>query len=201
MDALHFLNRLKKEFWPSSPSAENRLIERVELKRNQEFESRFTQWIYSSEGKKLQKDFVSQIKLAFTGLETPLDISIMNNAHSRGLYFHQSQLGNSSTGVYLFEFLRRSLETLGYSAKLKEQIFEERGSQIHLTERYQLKPRLIFDAEKMDQRFGNIIIERREIDRIPDLFSLQNNFYTDRKYLEVRPFSELIEALEFVLKP
>ena len=46
-----------------------------------------------------------------------------------------------------------------------------------------------------NQKFGNILIEKTEIDRKPSYLKLMANVYQDRLYSEAKPFSELIEQL------
>jgi len=73
---------------------------------------------------------------------------------------------------------------------------QAKNGQVHQTDRYYMKPRRVREPSgPHPQYFGNILMELTSIDGVPAHLKVMATTYSDRKFAEPKPFSDLIEVL------
>ena len=85
---------------------------------------------------------------------------------------------------------------LGYKISVADRKISEKNTCEETVEKWYLKP-LTEDLETgiANQRYGNITVEKIEIDRKPNYIKFLASIYQDRLYTKALTFEELLENL------
>ena len=84
---------------------------------------------------------------------------------------------------FLFDYLADQVKKLDYTLVMSRQTMKENGDEVEMKEMHYLKPKRGF-VEPIDQQYGNVQIEYKELNDEPMRIKLVANSYPDRKYLE-----------------
>jgi hypothetical protein len=123
---------------------------------------------------------------------------LLQSDHASGFLWYAEADVPEKHYDFLMERLAAQLQEVGYSEKQNERkIWPSGGAVQELHKRY-LKPRIQADEVaqgRMNQRYGNVLLEvLRRNDRLQYL-KLQCNIYSDGQYLPAQPFDELMHIL------
>jgi hypothetical protein len=122
--------------------------------------------------------------------------SITDTGMSAGfkILWHSERFDENDMWMLADAFKDRVLE-LGYSLYMSDERHFARKDYAEVIQRHYLKPTLIMQDGKVDQRYGNIIIEYRLIDNAPYDLKFSVQYYHDHKYTYPLPYKQLLEAL------
>lgn len=124
-------------------------------------------------------------------------IDFLNLPSSKGfiLYFHRTNYTRREA-TFLFDYFKERIKTLNYRTQISDTKTYNRNQWVETVEKHYLKPRLEFtEGEKMNQQFGNIMIELEiRNDQIHNL-RLRATHYQDFNFSPVLDFHELMQHL------
>jgi hypothetical protein len=96
---------------------------------------------------------------------------------------------------FLFDLLKEDLLSLGYKLYMSDVRQFIRKDYVETIQRHYCKPALIVENGKVNQLYGNIILEYRLLDNEPYDLKLNVQYYHDYKYAHPLPYPRLLEAL------
>lgn len=98
--------------------------------------------------------------------------------------------------THFLDYLKERVLTLNYKTQLSDYRTYNKGHWVETMERHYLKPRPQFDeAGKMNQQFGNILIELEIRDEQAYQLRLRATTYQDYNYLPPADFKELMQVV------
>ena len=74
---------------------------------------------------------------------------------------------------------------------------DEVNEQVRTTEKLYYKPLVSVDtsSDKIDQRYGNVSIEKIYLDNKPNYLKVLVTLYSDRQYHDAKPFDQFMDKL------
>lgn len=191
-DHLRSLFRAAETSSPSQP-----VVHEV-LERDADTTAAYTRWKASLARRRMLNWLADQYAIY---LVCPSDIDaalgFLDGPSSRGMVIHFAHTNYSRAEVtHLFDYFKERVQTLNYKSQVSDLRTYARAHWVETTERHYLKPRLDFDDEgRMNQQFGNILIELElRNDRVHNL-RFRATSYRDRNYLPPADFRELMGVI------
>lgn len=190
-----FFDRIKKLF--SQAEDETRPATHELIARTAAETAVYEQWKKSVRLQRILEGF--RARLEGRAADVPeLYLQFIDTPKSRGFVLHHEEgilTGNEMR--HLLDYFKEQIMAIGYTSYMSDIKNQVRGDIVETIERHYLKPRFDFNEEtnKMAQRFGNITIEYLQKDNQPVDLKLLSNIYSDHKYVEARPFEELMHIL------
>lgn len=181
-----------KLFGKQSPKAA--FVHEVLRRSDQEVEQ-FEAWKMTENANSLIADVERGYFMKKQGIVSAVDVHLLDSQYSNGFAVSFNDQFSPDSFTYVFDFLKeRGLEQ-GYKLSQGDRRILDKENYEETIEKWYLKP-LAEDLNGVaNQKFGNILIEKTEIDRKPSYIKLMANIYQDRLYSEAKPFSELMEEL------
>lgn len=124
-------------------------------------------------------------------------IDFLNLPSSKGfiLYFHRTNYTRREA-TFLFDYFKERVKTLNYRTQISDTKTYNRNQWVETVEKHYLKPRLAFiEGEKMNQQFGNIMIELEIRNDLTHNLRLRATHYQDSNFSPVLDFHELMQHL------
>ncbi|MEO1434658.1 MAG: hypothetical protein AAFV80_03925 [Bacteroidota bacterium] len=179
----------------SSPS--NPLIHEV-IQRSEEEKAVYTEWVESLE-KRRMIDWINMEYFTYLSNPTEVDpnLDFLETPMSNGFVLHfRPELHQRLDFVHFLDYLKAQVLKIGYMSYVSDVRSYQKGKQVEEVQRHYLKPRKQFRPDqKMDQRYGNIMIELlSRNDQVVNLkFSATG--YHDRKFETMLEFKELFREV------
>lgn len=165
------------------------------LKRSDREIQRFETWKATESASSLIDDVERAYFMKKKGIISAVEVHLLNSKYSNGFAISFNDQFDEDSFTHMFDFLKERGLAQGYKLSQGDRRILNKETYEETIEKWYLKP----VAEELDgvsnQRFGNILIEKTEIDRKPSYLKLMANVYQDRLYSKAEPFSELIEQL------
>jgi len=165
------------------------------LKRSDQEIQQYEAWKVTENANSLIADVERGYFMKKQGIVSAVDVHLLDSQYSNGFAVSFNDQFSPDSFTFVFDFLKeRGLEQ-GYKLSQGDRRILDKETYEETIEKWYLKP-IAEDLNGVaNQKFGNILIEKIEIDRKPSYLKLMANVYQDRLYSEAKPFSELIEQL------
>ena len=165
------------------------------LKRSDQEIQQYEAWKVTENANSLIADVERGYFMKKQGIVSAVDVHLLDSQYSNGFAVSFNDQFSPDSFTFVFDFLKeRGLEQ-GYKLTQGDRRILDKETYEETIEKWYLKP-IAEDLNGVaNQKFGNILIEKTEIDRKPSYLKLMANVYQDRLYSEAKPFSELIEQL------
>ncbi len=193
-----FQNIYRKLFGKTTGDSSHQPFVSERLVRNSDFQDRYLEW-------KESPDFtlaMTNLRTAFHqareagGKSQEMGLFIYDSPQARGFYFNAQLNFSSQTFDFLLDYFRDVVMAEGYQVYTSDRKLDDAPAGVECVDRHYLKPAINRHAEApLEQGFGNIIIELKRLNDRPVYLKLMANIYSDRNYLEARPFKDLVEKL------
>lgn len=124
-------------------------------------------------------------------------LDFLDTPSSQGfvIHFHQTQYSKREV-THLFDYLKERVKTLPYRTQISDTRTYNRNHWVETIEKHYLKPRVDYvEGEKMDQQFGNILIELEIRNDKAYNLRFRATHYQDRLYETPAPFRELMQVV------
>lgn len=156
----------------------------------------YDNWMRSEGSQDLINDFDRAYSLKKQQVESSLAVHLLQSKYSNGFAVSYNKSIGAENFQHLFDYFKNKVEQLGYKLAQGDRKLKAKGNAEEEIEKWYLKP-LAADlgSQLVDQRYGNILIEKVSINRKPSYLKLMANIYQDRLYSEARPFEELYQNL------
>ncbi|MBO3700190.1 hypothetical protein [Roseivirga sp. E12] len=165
------------------------------LKRSNQEVKAYEKWKGTEQAGSLMADIERGYFMKKQGIVSAVEVHLLDSQYSNGFAISFNDQFSKESFNHVFDFLKeRGLEQ-GYKLSQGDRRVLDKETYEETIEKWYLKPQAEVLAGLSDQKFGNILIEKNEIDRKPSYIKLMANVYQDRLYTKAKPFSELIEQL------
>lgn len=186
-----FENLYQKLFSPKNRAAN---IHHEVIERNEKFRFLYAEWKDSQRAAEMVAAYKRSYFLKQAGINDP-HVHLFDSPAAKGFAFTFNEDFSTDDFHYLFDWLADRVKLLGYRLVNSDVKMSEKNGAIETKEMHYLKPPIGSFDSATDQFYGNILIEHVLLNDEPSYIKLLANTYSDRLYLEPRPYSELIEHL------
>ena len=166
------------------------------LERSEKDLVNYERWINSEERPELIKEIERAYYLKKQGVLSQIDVHLLDSKYANGFAISYTETIGKENFQNIFDYLKdRALEN-GYKIAQADRRILDKPSHEETIEKWYLKP----ISEEMEggivnQRFGNVLIEKIEVDRKPSYIKFMANVYQDRQYTEAEPFQNLLDKV------
>lgn len=190
---MSFFDNIAGKLFPKhSPKAE--FIHET-LKRSEKELQDYEAWKDTDNFNNLIEDVERAYFMKRKGIVSAVEVHLLDSKYSNGFAITFNDQFSETSFKHVFDFLKEKGLEQGYKLAQGDRRILDKENYEETIEKWYLKP----VAEEVDgvsnQKFGNILIEKTEINRKPSYLKLMANVYQDRLYSKAQPFSELIELL------
>ena len=191
---MNFFDNLYQKFFASKATPGFKLHNEV-IKRHAKYLYHYQEWKDSDRPGHIISDYSKSYYLKHSGIESEPGVHVFNSPAANGFAFtYHPSLGKDEF-QYLFDLLADKVKLLGYRMVNSDVYVAEKADFIETREKHYLKPPLSAFDKTTDQYYGNILVEYIKVNDEPSYIKLLANTYSDRLYMEPRPYNELIEHL------
>lgn len=130
-----------------------------------------------------------------SGIQSSPNVHVFATKMSNGFALSYSNEFDRQEFQFLFDLLAEKARALGYRLVNSDVQIGEKGDVIETREKHYLKPPQTRGVKKIDQQFGNILVEYVMVNDQPSYIKLLANIYSDRLYKEPDDHQDLIAHL------
>lgn len=166
------------------------------IERSEEETAAFTRWKNTAGAKRLLDWLTSQYTRQQNGQRTDETVGFLNTPSTKGFVVYFREMNYSREEItHFFHYLKERVLTLAYRSDISDRRIFPRRDWVETQERHYLKPLVDFNDAKMNQAFGNIMIEFELRDDVPHNLRLRATVYNDSLYETGQSFGTLLEVL------
>jgi len=193
---MSFWNQIKDIFKQAESSSATTPTIHELIERNPEQIAAYEQWKRTAGARRLTDWLENQYARYRDGLPTDETIGFLNTNSSNGfvIYFGQMNYGRAEI-THFFDYLKERVRTRNYRGDISDRRVFPHRDWVETRERHYLKPIVDLTAEKMDQAYGNIMIEFELRNDVPHNLRLRATTYNDSMYEANGSFGGLIMVL------
>ncbi|TXF87740.1 hypothetical protein FUA23_17570 [Neolewinella aurantiaca] len=191
-----FWDQIKKIFAEADSSSPSSPTIHELIQRSEEDLAAYGYWKSTAAPRRLLDWLSTQYTRSKDGLTTDNTIGFLDTQSSKGfvMYFREMNY-NREEITHFFHYLKERVLTLNYRSDISDRRIFPRNDWIETQERHYLKPNTTFSEVKMDQAFGNIMIEFELRNELPHNLRLRATVYNDALYEAGGSFGGLVMAL------
>jgi hypothetical protein len=190
-----FLDDLFKKVFKPSDKSPMRLKENFVIKEIEQ--SELDLWIESEESVQLFALVYKNYHFKRTGINSQPQVHIFDSPYANGFAVSYENPFNAKSFSRLFLAFSQRLLALGYEQVSLDRKFEEINDQVKVTEKFYFKPPLQRPAEGelISQLYGNVSLEKVNVDNEPSYIKLLATVYSDRLYQDAKSFDQLMDGI------
>jgi hypothetical protein len=165
--------------------------------QSEEEKEKVESWMESEEGMAAMKLINKNYHFKKSGMNGSPEVHILNSPYANGFAVSfEKPLDEKTFSNLFFAFGRRMLD-LGYHRVSLDRKMEEIQENVRTTEKQYFKPPLSSTdfSQKIDQIFGNVSIEKVNINDKPSFLKVLVTVYSDHLYQDAKPFDQFIDEL------
>jgi hypothetical protein len=165
--------------------------------QSEDEKDRVASWMESEKGKSILNLISKNYHFKKSGMTGSPEVHILNSPYANGFAISfESPLDEKTFSLIFFAFGRRMLD-LGYHRVSLDRKMEEIQENVRTTEKQYFKPPLNSTDfhQKIDQIFGNVSIEKVNINDKPSFLKVLVTVYSDHLYQDAKPFDQFIDEL------
>ena len=187
----------KNFFQEAEQSSSSKPLIREVISRDEKEMAAFNGWKNSLEQRRLMDWLTDQFAI-WKVLPDDIHKAILflDTPSSKGFAVRFRDLEKKQNPIFFFDFLKEKTQALNYRIQIADTRTWSSGNEVHTMERYYLKPRTSKMPDgKINQLFGNIMIELLHKDNIPFNLKFRATSYNDRLYHPAPDFRQLMNEL------
>jgi hypothetical protein len=166
------------------------------IERTEEELSAYEHWKTTAGPRRLLDWLSNQYGRHRDKLRTDETIGFLDTASSKGFVIHFGQMNYTREEItHFFHYLKERVLALDYRNEISDRRIFPRRDWVETQERHYLKPRIRYNEVKMDQSFGNIMIEFELRNDVAHNLRLRATIYNDSMYEAGGSFGGLVMAL------
>lgn len=166
------------------------------LSRSEKELAAYQAWENSEEARSLIEDIERGYYLKKQGIVSGVDVHILNSQYANGFAISYGETFTEETFKHSFDWFKERVLQFGYKLSVADRKISEKDNYEETVEKWYLKPITEdLDTNLANQRYGNITVEKIDIDRKPNYIKFLASIYQDRLYSKALTFDELLEEL------
>lgn len=171
------------------------------LERSEKQLANYQAWLHTEEGIDLLKEIERGYYLKKQGMLSEIDVHLLDSKYANGFAISYNENIGEENFRNIFDYLKEKVSENGYKIAQADRRILDKESHEETIEKWYLKPiSEELEAGIVNQRFGNVLIEKIDVDRKPSYIKFMANVYQDRQYTEAEPFQDLLDKV-FDIKP
>jgi len=191
-------NQIKKLFGDAEKSSPSQPLVHKVITRSEAFLVQYDRWKKTLAKRRLI-DWLSNQYAIHTALPNDADeaLDFLNTPSSKGfaIHFHKTNYSQEEI-TFLFDYFKERVLTLNYRTQISDSRTYNRPKWVESTNRHYLKPKPDFEKkEKINQQYGNIMIEMVSRDDKIYYFKFSATHYKDYLYQEAYDFKDLMQEI------
>lgn len=166
------------------------------LERSEKDLANYALWLNSEAKGEMLKEIERGYYLKKQGIVSSIDVHLLDSKYANGFAVSYHESIGKENFRNIFDYLKERVLENGYKIAQADRRILDKESHEETIEKWYLKP--VFeelDSRIVNQRFGNVLIEKIEVDRKPSYIKFMANVYQDRQYTEAEPFQELLDKV------
>ena len=193
-----FWNYIKNIFQTAEESSSSAPLIHELIQRSEEEKADYQHWINTLVRRQLTDWLLDQYAIYQV---LPDDVSetidFLNTPSSKGFVIHFNKTQYSLRDVtHFFDLLKEQVRQLNYRTQISDSRTYHRPNWVETIHRHYLKPRSQFSADKkMDQAYGNIMIEMELRNEKVYNLRFRATSYQDRLFNDALAFKDLMQAV------
>jgi len=188
-----FDNVVGKLFGKQSPKSA--FIHEVMSRSAREIDA-YDAWKNTADFEGLISDVERGYYLKKQGILSTMEVHLLESQYSNGFAITFNEEFTPENFQFTFDYLKERGLAQGYKLAQADRRILDKDTYEETIEKWYLKPNGEDDGTGIvNQKYGNILIEKVAIDRKPNYLKLMANIYQDRQYTKAQPFSELVELI------
>lgn len=190
-----FLDDLFKKVFKPSDKSPMRLKENFVIKEIEQTD--LDLWLESEESAQLFALVYKNYHFKRTGINGRPQVHIFDSPYANGFAVTYENPFNAKSFSRLFLAFSQRLLALGYEQVSLDRKFEEINDQVKVTEKFYFKPpiQLPAEGELISQLYGNVSLEKVNVDNEPSYIKLLATVYSDRLYQDAKSFDQLMDGI------
>lgn len=193
-----FWNYIKNLFKTAEESSPSNPVVHELIKRSEEEKADYDHWKNTLVRRRLTDWLIDQYAI-YQVLPEDIDeaLDFLDTPSSKGFVIHFNKTRYSVRDVtHFFDYLKERVRVLNYRTQISDTRTYHRADWVETIQRHYLKPRPNFqEGEKMDQAYGNVMIELElRNDRVQNL-RFRATSYQDRLFNDALEFKELMQEV------
>lgn len=171
------------------------------LERTEKELASYNAWLVTETKMDVVKDIERGYYLKKQGVVSQIDVHLLDSKYSNGFAVSYNEVIDKEDFRNIFDFLKERVLENGYKIAQADRRILDKDTHEETIEKWYLKP-ISSELETgiVNQRFGNVLIEKIDVDRKPSYIKFMANVYQDRQYTEAEPFQDLLDKV-FDIKP
>lgn len=166
------------------------------IERTEEEMTAYSHWKTTTGPRRLLDWLTNQYGRHRDQLRTDETIGFLDSPSSKGFVIYFGQMNYTREEItHFFHYLQERVQTLNYRNNISDRRIFPRHDWVETQERHYLKPRIKYNEVKMDQSFGNIMIEFELRNDVPHNLRLRATVYNDSMFEAKGSFGALMMAL------
>jgi hypothetical protein len=193
-----FWNYIKNLFKTAEDSSPSNPVVHELIQRTEEEKADYDHWKETLVRRRLTDWLIDQYAI-YQVLPHDIDeaLDFLDTPSSKGFVVHFNQTRYSVRDVtHFFDYLKERVRALNYRTQISDTRTYHRADWVETVQRHYLKPRPNFqEGEKMDQAYGNVMIELElRNERVQNL-RFRATSYQDRLFNDALEFKALMQEV------
>ena len=166
------------------------------LTRSEKELAQYDSWRSTRASEDLVLDIERAYHLKKQGIVSAVEVHLLESQYANGFAISYNQQFTPENFTHIFDYFKEKGLEQGYKLAQADRRILDNEKYEETIEKWYLKPNgEDMGSDIIDQRFGNILIEKIDIDRKPSYVKFMANVYQDRLYTKAKPFAELIDLI------
>ncbi len=165
------------------------------IKRSDKYTDGYRQWCQQDQ----LPDYLDKYQKGYhykkLKIQSSYDVHLFSSSMANGFALSYNVEISPIEFQYLFDYLAERVLTLPYKQANSDVMISEKGEIIETKEKHYLKPVSGNYTSKVEQHYGNVLIEYVRIDDSPSYIKVMATTYNDQLYDEPLSFDELLDYL------
>lgn len=193
---MSFFDKVFHQLFPEK-SARNEILLHEPIKRSTDYAENFSRWSKSFKRRDLLSSVYNSYELKQQGIIASPEVFILNSNTSNGFAIGYDSSMDTEEFSFLFDWLGEKTKQLNYKRVNSDVTVTAKSEEVQTVSKYYFKPRKNLQErdQKIDQQYGNILIEHILINDKPSYIRFIVNNYKDRQYKQAHEFEKLAEFL------
>jgi len=174
------------------------LIHQEPIRRTEKYSMQFSEWKNSNESLQLLKRLYEKFQAKKLQEVDDLSVTVLETPYANGVLFSYTDAIPIREFEFLFDLLKETAEMGDYRSSVSDRRIIQRSDYTETIEKHYLKPTndpLPGKGSKMQQLYGNILLEHVLIDGTPSYLKILCTLYSDGNFADPLPFEDFIELL------
>lgn len=165
------------------------------IRRSEKYTQHYRQWLESDQLKNYLDKYQKGYHYKKLKIQSSYDVHLFSSSMANGFALSYNSEIPPIEFQYLFDYLAERVLALKYKQANSDVMIVEKGEVIETKEKHYLKPVSESGTPKVEQHYGNILIEYIRIDDRPSYIKVMASTYSDQLYAAPLDFDELLEYL------